>query len=251
MDGTSLSTPLVAGVCALLLEADSSWNPIQVREALWSTASQAHHPDTLMGYGIVNAAKASGFNYLVVSPQELYFETSFGDTHSQQAILEITNWQGEGLEWEAHTTADWISLFKDSGFTPELIWVKVNPVGLSAGTNQDSLIISVDSAINSPQKVPVVFTLLPGVQVRTFPNPFIDSLTILVEKTDLPRKIKISVFTVAGELVYRFPEKYGQENYQQTWDGRNESGEDVGSGIYLIKIDIDDRSQIVKVAKVK
>ena len=251
MDGTSLSTPLVAGVCALLLEADSTWSPIQVREALWSTASQAHHPDTLMGYGIVNAAKASGFNYLVVSPQELYFETSFGDTQSQQSILEITNWQGEGLKWEAHTTTDWITIFPDSGFTPELIWVKVNPVGLSAGTNRDSLIISVDSAINSPQKVSVVFTLFPGVQVRTFPNPFTDSLTVIVEKPEEPHKIKISVFTVAGELVYRFPEEDAGEIYQQTWDGRNENGEEVGSGIYLLKIGTGGQSQIVKVAKVK
>jgi serine protease AprX len=76
--GTSFATPLVAGVCALLLEAHPDWNPIQIREALWTTASQADNPDTLLGYGIVNAAKASGFNYLVVSPQELDFRASLG-----------------------------------------------------------------------------------------------------------------------------------------------------------------------------
>ncbi|MCK4404680.1 MAG: S8 family peptidase [candidate division Zixibacteria bacterium] len=251
MDGTSLSTPLVAGVCALLLEADSTLSPIQVREALWTTASQAEHPDTLMGYGIVNAAKASGFSYLVVSPQELYFETSFGDTQSQKMTLDISDWLGESIEWRASTTADWISIFPDTESTPTLIWVTVDPEDLKAGINRDSIVISADSAINPFQKVPVVFTLHPSAQVLTFPNPFSDSLTVIVEKPQAQNKIEVSVFTVAGELVYRFPEKDGQENYQQTWDGRNERGREVGSGIYLLKIDIDSQSQIVKVAKVK
>jgi len=251
MDGTSLSTPLVAGVCALLLEADSTWSPIQVRKALWNTASQADQPDNLMGYGIVNAAKASGFNYLVISPQKLHFEASFGDTQSQQTYLSIDNWQGEGLKWKAHTTAEWITLFLDSGFTPDMIRITVHPAGLSAGINSDLIEISSDSAINSPEKVSVVFTLHPSVQILTFPNPFKDTLTVIVEEPEEPRKIKISVFTVAGELVYRFPEEEGGKIFQHIWNGKNESGEEVGSGIYLLKIDIDGRSQIVKVAKVK
>jgi hypothetical protein len=64
LSGTSLSTPLVAGVCALLLEVDSFLTPIQIRDTLWHTSSQAQNPDTLMGYGIINAIKASGLPYI-------------------------------------------------------------------------------------------------------------------------------------------------------------------------------------------
>jgi len=251
LNGTSLSTPLVAGVCALLLEANPEWSPIQVREALWTTASQADNPDNLLGYGIVNAAKASGFNYLVVSPQELYFETSFGDTQSRHSTLEITNWQGQGLEWEARTTGDWISVLPDSQSTPSVIWVTVDPENLKAGINRDTIVISADSAINPLQKVPVVFTLHPSAQVLTFPNPFTDSLTVIVEEVNPLSSVKLAVFSVAGELICRFPERRVEDIYQQTWDGRNERGEEAGSGIYLLKINIDGQSQIVKVAKVK
>ncbi len=104
--GTSLSTPLVAGVCALLLEANPTWNPMEVREALWSTASQADHPDNSMGYGIANAAKASGLSYLVISPEGLSFEASLGDTQSMEKILSISNWQGGLLKWNATTTVN-------------------------------------------------------------------------------------------------------------------------------------------------
>jgi serine protease AprX len=249
--GTSFATPLVAGVCALLLEAHPDWDPIDVREALWTTASKADDPDNLMGYGIVNAAKASGFNYLVVSPQEMNFEAAFGDTQTQRTTLSISNWQGGGLAWTATSHGDWITLFPDAGFTDDLMWVSVNPSHLEAGINQDSIMIRADTAINSPVKVPVVLTLHPGVQVLTYPNPFADSLTVIVEEPDPLSRIRIAVFTVAGELVYRFPENQIKETWQQTWDGRNEKGEEVASGIYLLQVEIGDQSKIVKVAKTK
>jgi serine protease AprX len=258
LDGTSLSTPLVAGVCALLLEAHPGTNPIRVREALWTTASQADHPNNSMGYGIVNALKASGFG-VAVSPHVVNFEASFGDTQSQQMILNLTDyWEGPGLKWKASTTADWIIIHPDSGITPSSCSVMVHPTNLKAGINQDSILISSQNAIESQQKVPVIFILHPTTQVRAFPNPFTDSLTVIVEKPNVASKIKVSVFTVAGELVDRLPEKSdfrstgdGKEIYEQTWEGKNEKGEEVASGIYLLKIDIDDRSQIVKVAKIK
>jgi hypothetical protein len=251
LGGTSFATPLVAGVCALLLEAHPDWSPVQVRDTLQSTASRAGDPDTLFGYGIGNAAKASGFDYLVVSPQELSFESFFGDTQSQKSLLEITNWQEGGLEWESQTTADWISVFPPSYPEPTSVWVTVDPSNLKAGVNTDSVIISADSAINLSQKIPVLFTLHPGVQVLAFPNPFADSLTVIVKEQNPLSKVKIAVFTTAGELVFRFPERVAGPTYQQTWDGRNESGEEVASGVYLLHVDIGGRSEIHKVAKVK
>jgi serine protease AprX len=249
-DGTSYATPLVAGACALLLEANPDWNPIQVREALWTTASQADNPDTLYGYGIVNASKASGFSYLVISPQKLDFEATFGDTQSHRTTLEIIDWRGKNLKWSASTNADWVSLLPESGITSDLMWVTVDPSHLKAGINSDSIFIFADSAINSPEKVQVNFTLHPHVRILAFPNPFKDNLTLILEQLSPEEKIKISVFTVAGELVYRFPERLEGEIYQVTWDGKNDKGEELASGIYLLKVDIGDHSEIMKVAKV-
>jgi len=56
--GTSFSTPLTAGVTALLLQAHPTWTPMQVREALMMTADRADHPDNLYGWGLVNALAA-------------------------------------------------------------------------------------------------------------------------------------------------------------------------------------------------
>ncbi len=54
--GTSCATPLVAGVCALVLEAHPDWTPLEVREALMMTASRAAMPDShTYGWGVIDA----------------------------------------------------------------------------------------------------------------------------------------------------------------------------------------------------
>jgi subtilisin family serine protease len=57
-NGTSFSTPAMAGVCALLLEAHPGWTPFEVIQSLRATASQFDAPDTHAGYGLARAADA-------------------------------------------------------------------------------------------------------------------------------------------------------------------------------------------------
>jgi len=58
--GTSFSTPLTAGLVALLLEAHPAWRPFEVREALRETALNHASPNNDIGWGLVQglAAKA-------------------------------------------------------------------------------------------------------------------------------------------------------------------------------------------------
>jgi subtilisin family serine protease len=57
-DGTSLATPLAAGVAALVLSAHPGLTPMQVREALLKTADRASTPDNTYGYGLIDALAA-------------------------------------------------------------------------------------------------------------------------------------------------------------------------------------------------
>ena len=252
--GTSLSTPLVAGVCALLLEINPDWTPIQVREALWTTASQADHPDNLMGYGIVNASKASGLNFLVFSPEEFEFETTLEDTHSLIDTLVISSALVESLEWKLIQTPDWVTFEPDSGITPCTCTVSLDPSRLShlkVGIHRDTIKVSPKDAIDWPQSVAVTLVIRSTAKIVTFPNPFSDSVTVFVDKSDASDKIKLSIFTAAGELVYQFSEEDEGEVFQKTWNGRNDRGRRVSSGIYLLKVDINGHSEIIKVAKIK
>jgi serine protease AprX len=59
--GTSYSCPLSAGVAALIRCANPALTPMQVREAMRMTASNAAAPNNLMGWGILNADSAIGY----------------------------------------------------------------------------------------------------------------------------------------------------------------------------------------------
>ena len=59
-DGTSLSTPLIAGLCAQLLEIDPGMSPIDIRQSLREASSQSDDPNNDYGYGIPDGLKAAG-----------------------------------------------------------------------------------------------------------------------------------------------------------------------------------------------
>lgn len=66
LSGTSLSTPLAAGVAALILSADPQLTPTQVREKMMLTANpikdgtenSATYPNNFYGWGMIDALKA-------------------------------------------------------------------------------------------------------------------------------------------------------------------------------------------------
>ena len=71
--GTSLSCPLAAGVAAMVLHAHPGLTPIQVRDVLRSTASQANAPDNAMGWGIIDALAAT----IGYRPEEFPLDNNF------------------------------------------------------------------------------------------------------------------------------------------------------------------------------
>jgi subtilisin family serine protease len=71
--GTSLSTPLVAGAACLVIQANPSWPPQLVREALMQTADNAASPNNTYGWGVINTAAAAGYGASISS------DTTFGE----------------------------------------------------------------------------------------------------------------------------------------------------------------------------
>lgn len=57
-NGTSFSTPITAGVAALILSAHPELTPMQIRDALRNTASRSDNPDNVLGWGVINAYDA-------------------------------------------------------------------------------------------------------------------------------------------------------------------------------------------------
>jgi len=56
--GTSFACPITAGAVGLLLQGHPEWLPVDVIDAVHSTATMSSSPDTLMGWGILQASDA-------------------------------------------------------------------------------------------------------------------------------------------------------------------------------------------------
>ncbi|MDZ7318387.1 MAG: S8 family serine peptidase, partial [candidate division KSB1 bacterium] len=67
ISGTSLSSPLTAGVAALVLQAHPYLTPFEVRDALRNTADRVQMPDNDYGWGLINAQEAIFYHGLFFS----------------------------------------------------------------------------------------------------------------------------------------------------------------------------------------
>lgn len=83
-------------------------------------------------------------------------------------------------------------------------------------------------------------------QVIPFPNPFIiENGTEMLTFDRLPYEARVRIFTVAGELIKEI--KSGNQ-----WNGRNQSGELVASGVYLFYVqDPSRKSAVGKIAVIR
>ena len=96
---------------------------------------------------------------------------------------------------------------------------------------------------------------------QNFPNPFVikggaDS-TFFPFNLSSRSDVEILIFAISGELIWRYKENdkiigsYTERNKCPAWDGKNENGEYVTSGIYLYQVKTKNSSVIKKIAVVR
>lgn len=127
------------------------------------------------------------------------------------------------------------------------------------------LIKTVDSKLNQDATYPVlkVELPLPENKIRVFANLFDlsknDRLKLRYQSIK-SGKVKIKIYTLSGIFVRTLleedvPEGTSAENPYESqdfyWDGKNDSGEKVASGVYIILLETKDKKVIAKVAVVK
>lgn len=75
-----------------------------------------------------------------------------------------------------------------------------------------------------------------------FNNPFNPSrgqtTTFRFSAKDADRMLRVRVYTAGGTLVWEFPEQYAVKDtsYYVSWNGKNQDGETVARGIYLVNL---------------
>ena len=126
-----------------------------------------------------------------LAPTNLSFSTTQGGTNPSPQTVNITNSATGTLNWNATSTASWLSVSPASGTGPGSIGATANVTGLAAGTYAASITVTGTGATNSPQSISVSLivtapspTLTVGSSSLTFTgtqgatNPAAQSLSI-------------------------------------------------------------------------
>jgi flagellar hook assembly protein FlgD len=99
-----------------------------------------------------------------------------------------------------------------------------------------------DGLHNSVYPTAVLPRETPAVSVnhleQNYPNPFNPSTTIAFSLADGPRRpVRLAVFDVTGALVRTLYDGHlGPGRHSFAWDGRNDRGQRVGSGVYFYRL---------------
>lgn len=256
VNGTSFSCPLVASVAALVLSAHPHLTPLQVNEAIRMTASQANAPDTLMGYGLVNAVKAATywgpafsnrFDASVENEATVRIETRvlFGEAN-ESGDLQL-NWRvkgGTSFAAQAMTQQD-STLFVAEIPKPqnaqdiELYFsVTSGPhAGFTHPFGAPAQVFSLNRDSNLGTAIPEEFEV-----AQNYPNPFrLQASDRTIFALGLPREAVITavIYNILGQEVLRIADDLRSQAGVRTiaWNGRDRSGMPVGSGIYFLKIE--------------
>ncbi|MCH8957162.1 T9SS type A sorting domain-containing protein, partial [candidate division KSB1 bacterium] len=95
---------------------------------------------------------------------------------------------------------------------------------------------SVTSVDDDLKAIPEQFSL-----AQNFPNPFNPSTTINYE-LKVPAIAHIRIYNTSGQLVITLVEEYKTPGkYSVVWNGRNDKGQKVSSGVYIYKSKFDDK----------
>ena len=74
--------------------------------------------------------------------------------------------------------------------------------------------------------------------VMNYPNPFSEVTNFYYHLSQDADRVEIKIFTLAGKLIKRIPFASSRRgvNFSATWDGRDEEGDKVATGVYIYKI---------------
>ena len=255
-NGTSLSTPLVAGAAALVREAHPEWTVAQVREALMLTADRAGAPDSVYGWGRIDVRAAiwsslhgppvfpRPFNLLVPSmnavvtssPLTLRWRRTTDPTPGDAITYTVTLRQLPSNQVVfTQTTPDsaaTVAGYMGPSTTYEWSVVATDLLGHGRGAREAFRFTT--GATTDVAIPPAVSGVVLG---QNRPNPFLRATDIpfTLFGSGSPAPASLRIFDAQGRLVRTLLDSMQPTSraYVIRWDGTDEHGRPAAAGIYF------------------
>jgi hypothetical protein len=249
--GTSLSTPLVSGAAALLMEAHPEWSAMDVRQALMETASRADSPDPLYGWGRINAAAALYYTPLLYPlPFSLVDPADSADVPVYQPTLRwrstidplpggsvaYTVWLDEigggGASWAFPAGSD--TLFTTpvvlSGGSSYRWRVSAEDVDGRRRESREQWVFHVSDALQSADEAPTPARL----RLTCGPNPFSGAVELRIAGAG-GAPPRWTIYDALGRRIASGATRASGSGFDGRWDGRLAGGAPAGPGVYFLE----------------
>jgi immune inhibitor A len=131
------------------------------------------------------------------------------------------------------TTFDAVTNPSSDSYTDGTSFVSVNNISVNGDTIQADLLVGFSAGVGDENAPSLPY----GIELaQNYPNPFNPS-TIISLSAEAPAKIKLDVFNTLGQHVKTlFDGVVGSGVSEFEWDGRNEAGHQVASGVYFYRL---------------
>lgn len=260
ISGTSASCPLVAGVCALILQAHPEWGPTEVRDAIRNTASRAANPDTLYGWGLVDAYKAVFYKSMVFMNIQLASLVAEGLESVEVDILSETGLVTDSvtLFYRIMGTAGFneVKMYHQTCANSQhfraLFPLPLDTEGIEFYIEAvDTLDIKHVGPLGAPgilysEEMPEAFLLY-----QNYPNPFNTETSILFDVMS-KSAVTLKIFDLLGrEVITLVDETLNPGKKMIIWKGVDRRGFQVSSGIYFFQLEVGNKRQTRKMIIMK
>ena len=151
----------------------------------------------------------------------------------------------DNTKWQEYRANDWNNTTEIKDIVPVddncILVATNNPIGFYRLNPNYTTEVE-----NQQVKSPLTFSLS-----TAFPNPFNASTTISFT-LNKPEKVNLAVYSLAGQKVRELAAgNYSAGSHTAVWDGKDDSGNAVSSGVYLARMESGGVSKVVRMAMVK
>ena len=263
VNGTSFSCPLVAGVCALVLQAHPELGPMEVRDAIRETAKRipvgSHSINNQYGWGLVDAYRAIFYHGMIftnfkkislisenlkaidvdvlsrtgIEVDSLFLFYRIGGTEEFHKIKLVYQGGETSANFRAKIPLS-VNLGKINFYIQALDTLGTEHTGPVGAPNVLYSFSDTSSNIVFLDKLPKEFHLY-----QNYPNPFNSTTTITFDLSERTH-VKIIIYNILGQKVITLVDRILDPGKQEViWNGIDRFGQQVVSGLYFYQLKTD------------